>query len=343
MSISVKPFGMLSSGEEASIFLLSSGEFTASLTDFGATWMSFVMPDTKGERSDILLGFSTLSGFTGPHPYLGATIGRFANRIAGSKFAIDRAVYQVAANEGANQLHGGKRGFDKRMWKAEAGTIGNSPSVRFVRTSPDGEEGFPGSLDVEAIYILDSGGVLSIRFSADTDAATPVNLTNHAYFNLRGEGMGDILDHRLSLACDAYLPVGNDLIPTGKIESVEGTVMDFREEKPIGKDINHNFPGYDHCYVINSRSKKDTPFVKVRDPVSGRTMRIATSLPGVQFYSGQGLEGLPGKLGSLYGKFGGFCLEPEFYPDSPNRLEFPSCLLTPGHSWDHQIIYSFAV
>lgn len=349
MEIRKKPFGLLSSGEEISLFILSAGEYTACLTDYGATWVSFIMPDANGMRDDVLLGFPTLNGYVHKHPFFGSTVGRFANRIRNARFSIDGKEYHLWANEGSNHLHGGRRGFDKQVWQAETDTIGGDPAVRFSRTSPDGEEGYPGNLEVVLTVSLSAEGIFQLHYHAVSDAKTPVNLTNHAYFNLAGEGRGTILNHIVQLNSNMYLPVDSESIPLEKPAPVDGTPFDFTSPKPIGRDIEITGAGYDHCFLIeknDSTLQKDghlASCARVLEPSSGRSMEVRTTLPGLQFYTGNKLNGIPGKRGSLYGAHAGFCMETEFYPDSPNRPDFPSPYIEPGAAWDHRTIYAFDV
>lgn len=343
MSVEKKYFGTLSSGEDISLYVLRAGEFQASVTDYGAILVSLIVPDRNGIKEDVLLGFATLSGFAGRHPFFGSTVGRFANRIAGASFTLDGATYPLDANDGPNALHGGLKGFDRRVWDARIDGTDAVPAVIMSRTSPDGEEGYPGTLRVEVTFSLDPSGALGLSYRATTDRACPVNLTNHAYFNLAGEGRGNILGHRLRMACDAYLPVDSGSIPVGAPESVRGTPFDFTQAKEVGRDLGPDLDGFDHCFVIARPSGPGgmVEFADIAEPRYGRRMRVSTTLPGVQFYTGNKLQGLLGKRGSIYGKHSGFCLETQFYPDSPNRPDFPSCILRPGQVWEHATIYRF--
>ncbi len=339
MSIERKPFGMLASGEECSLFVLKSDDIVVSLTDYGATLVSILLSDGRGGRDDILLGCSTLSGYTLKHPFFGATVGRYANRISGSRFPIGGKEYELAANDGANHLHGGLKGFNTYVWKPEASEGASGTALRFTRTSPEGEEGYPGTLEAQVTFTL-SGGGLSIAYEARTSAETVVNLTNHAYFNLRGEGTGSILDHELALACSTYLPVGPSLIPTGEPVSVAGGAFDFRKAKRIGRDI-EAAGGYDHCFVLDRKALGLVEFAQVKEPKTGRRMTASTTLPGVQLYTGNSLYEVPGKRGSVYEKHGGFCLETQLFPDSPNKPSYPSSRLLPGELWAHETVYRF--
>jgi aldose 1-epimerase len=301
------------------------------------------MPDVFGHFDDILLGFSTLSGYAAKHPYFGATIGRFANRIGNSSFTINEKIYQLWANNNNNHLHGGRKGFDKYIWKYDISTIKGNPALKFSRTSINGEEGYPGTLQVEVIISLSAAGELTLHYIAVSDEKTPVNLTNHAYFNLKGEGKGTILDHLAQLEASEYLPVDAHLIPTGKISSVKGTALDFRAEKPIGLDIATLENGYDFCYIIDKELIPLKDCAQVREPSNNRLLKVATSLPAIQFYTGNNLRDVMGKCGSVYEKYAGFCLETEMYPDAPNHENFPTSYIAPGETWDHTTVYTFSI
>ncbi len=350
MTIIKKHFGTLATGEEVSFFLMEAGEFKAGWSDYGASWLSFVMPDIQGKMDDLLLGFSSLSPYTQVHPFFGATVGRFANRIADARFSVGPKEYKLFANNGSNHLHGGRRGFSRKLWDAEIDSIGGSPALMFTLRSPDGDEGYPGSLMVSVLVVLSSEGELRIAYDARSDSLTPVNLTNHAYFNLGGEGSGTILDHELRLGCSRYLPVDSRLIPlAGPPRDVGGTAFDFRNAKRIGADLDASFDGYDHCYMVDRAEGNDdaklslAPFATVIEPESRRRLDVSTSSPAVQFYTGNSLNAIMGKHGSVYGKHAGFCLETQYCPDSPNRPDFPSCWLCPGEAWKHETRYHFSV
>jgi len=340
MSIERKSFGILANGDEARLFIVKEGELTVTLTDYGAALVSILLPAGKGSCDDVLLGCSTLSGYTAKHPYYGVTAGRFANRIAGGRFSLSGKNFSLATNDGANHLHGGIKGFNTYAWKAETSEGPKGSAVKFSRTSPDGEEGYPGTLDVSVTFTLGAEGALSIAYDARSDADTIVNLTNHAYFNLRGEGRGTILDHDLQLECSSYLPVDAGLIPIGDPVAVEGGPFDFRKPKKIGRDI-VAAGGYDHCFLLDGKGPGLMHFADVGEPISGRRMTAATTLPGVQLYTGNFLAGSAGKRGSVYEKHGGFCLETELFPDSPNRPQYPSSRLQPGQVWAHETVYRF--
>jgi len=343
MSLCRKSFGTLSSGEDVSLYLLESGEYMASWSDYGASWLSLVMPDARGVKDDVLLGFSSFSPYAAKHPYFGATVGRFANRIAGASFSLAGKEYNLFSNDGENHLHGGRRGFGRRLWKGTMDTIDGNPSVRFSLDSADGEEGYPGNLHVAVTVTLDRTGELGIFYEAEADSLTPLNLTNHAYFNLAGEGSSTILEHELLLRCGRYLPVGASLIPLpGEPVEVNGTPFDFRKSKKIGDDIGTSLSGYDHCFIVDSLLA-DEPFAVATEKKRGRRLSVATTSPAVQFYTGNYLDGIMGKSGSVYGKHSGFCLETQYYPDSPNRPDFPSCNVEPGEIWAHSTKYRFSV
>jgi len=301
-----------------------------------------LVPTANGSELDVVLGSSTLAGYAARHPYFGATVGRFANRIGDARFSLDGVEYPLAANNGKNHLHGGLKGFDRRCWKAEAARDHGNPAVRMTITSPDADQGYPGRLDVVATFCLRSDNTLAIRYEATTDAPTPVSITNHSYFNLRGEGDGTVLEHQLELGASHYVSVGESLIPVaGAPLAVGGTPFDFRQRKAIGRDI-VAAGGYDHCYVIDGwDGSRLIKAASVVEPASGRTLDMYTDMPGVQFYSGNFISDVRGKRGSIYDKHAGFCLEAEYFPDSPNRPDFPSCILRPGSSYRHAIEYRF--
>jgi aldose 1-epimerase len=342
MSIEKKRFGVLASGEDAFLYVLKAGDIAVTISDYGAAIVSILLPAGKGRTDDVSLGLSTLAGYASKHPYFGVTVGRHANRIAGARFSLSGKEYRLEANDGANNLHGGPKGFESFVWKSEAFKKRGDPAVRLSRTSPDGEEGFPGDLDVAVVFSLGREGSLCISYEARTSAETVVNLTNHAYFNLKGEGRGTILDHKLRMACSKYLPVNQELIPTGAIADVADGPFDFRTAKPIGRDI-EAAGGYDHCFVLDRQGDSMAECAEVLEPGTGRRMTVATTLPGVQLYTGNFLAGSPGKRGGTYVKHGGFCLETELFPDSPHRPEFPSARLSPGEVWAHETVYRFII
>jgi aldose 1-epimerase len=340
MKITKKIFGLLSSGKKVRIYTLKAGDLILSVSEFGAVLTSLSVPSTKG-RDDILLGFSTLEGYTRNKPYIGAAIGRFGNRIGGGACTLNGRICKLYKNDGEHTLHGGRRGFDKLLWKGEVYEEKDGVFVRLELESPDGDEGFPGKLRAVVSYGLTKSSELIVDYAAKVDAPCPVNLTNHAYFNLAGEGRGDILSHELILHAASYVKVSGDLIPTGELAPVEGGPFDFTSRKPMGRDMAAAGGGYDHCYVINGEPGTLKPCAEVFEPLSGRSMKVLTTQPGVQFYSGNFLDGIPGKAGSVYGKHSGFCLETQHFPDSPNRPEFPSCIAGPNNDYHERSLFSF--
>jgi aldose 1-epimerase len=341
MKITKKTFGVLSSGKKVSLYILKAGDLTLSLSNFGATLVSLFLPSAKGPTQDVLLGYSTLDGYIYNKPYIGATIGRFGNRIGGGAFTLNDSVYELFRNDGDNTLHGGRRGFDKNLWKAAAYEERDGVFVRFELVSPDGDEGFPGNLKAVVSYGLTKSNELIADYMARLDAPCPVNLTNHAYFNLAGEGGGDILSHEVRLHAASYVEVGPRLIPTGTLTPVARGPFDFNRPKPIGRDIRATGDGYDHCFVVDGEPGKLRPCAEVFEPVSGRTMRVLTTQPGVQFYTGNFLEGVRGKAGSVYNKHAGFCLETQHFPDGPNQKSFPSCIFGPNREYHEKALFAF--
>jgi aldose 1-epimerase len=347
MKISQKPFGVLSDAGEVQLFTLEGGDLSFSLTDFGATWTSLFVPSKNGSRDDILLGYSTLEGYLYNNPHLGATIGRFANRIGGAAFNLNGEKYTLPRNDGENTLHGGRRGF-KRLWTAEPYTDRGGIFVRFELASPDGEEGFPGNFRAIVTYGLNHDNEIIARYEARVDAPCPVNITNHWYVNLTGEGTGDILSHELKLYAASYVESDKALLPTGKLIPVAGTPFDFRDFKSIKKDFSAVCggdteaagKGYDHCFVTDGTIGELRPCAEIRDPASGRSLKVAATQPGVQFYSGNFLNGVIGKAGSVYQKNAGFCLETQHFPDSPNRSEFPSAIYGPDRHYCEKAVFS---
>ena len=338
----VEEFGRTPEGEIVRLFTCTNRTGSVlKMIDYGATVVAVEVPDREGRKANVNLGFPTLEGYLGPHPYFGATVGRYANRIAGAKFTLDGVTYQLAANDGNNHLHGGIRSFSRVIWEAEPAETPEGVGVRFHRLSPDGEEGYPGNLDVTVLYLLTHDDELLIEYRATTDKPTVVNLTNHCYWNLAGAGVGDILEHVLMLEADYYLPVGPGLIPTGELAAVEGTPFDFREPTGIGARIDQVPGGYDHCFVLRSQSGEPALAARVKDPSSGRTMEIRTTQPGIQLYTANFLDGGPTVGG--FGKHAAFCLETQHYPDSPNRPEFPSTVLRPGEEYHQVTVHRFGV
>jgi aldose 1-epimerase len=347
MKISRKTFGILANGKKVHLYTLSAGELSFSITTLGATWTSIIVPSRRGRKEDVLLGAPSFTGYSAGQPALGITVGRFANRIGGAAFTLDGRTYKLEKNNGPNSLHGGRRGYDKALWKAESYKEKDGIYVRFEHESPDGDSGFPGKLRAVVTYGLTKSNEIIASYQAKADERTPVNLTNHAYFNLAGEGKGSILDHELTLHSSSLLEVDEGLIPTGKILPVEGTPYDFRSPKPIGKDleaaIRAGAPGgYDHCYVVDGETGKLRPCAEAFEGTSGRTLKILTTQPGVQFYTGNNLKEVPGKFGALYNRHDGFCLETQHYPDAPNKPEFPDSVFGPGRDYREKAVFAFS-
>jgi len=342
MSLHAKSFGKLPDGSVVTLFSLNNRNgMTASVINYGATLVSLEAPDRHGRLGDITLGFDTLDGYVQRNsPYFGCIVGRCANRIAHGRFHLDGREYRLATNNGAHHLHGGRKGFDKAYWQAETAD-GKNPSVKFTRLSPDGEEGYPGNLAVAVAYTLTDDNELIIDYTATTDKPTPVNLTNHSYFNLAGSG--DILGHELMIPSTQFVPVNDTLIPTGEIKPVAGTPMDFTRPTPIGRRIDQvkaDPRGYDHTFVLDGTGNELKLAARVRDPQSGRVLEVHTTEPGVQFYTGNFLNGaIAGKHGYAYPQHGGFCLETQHFPDSVNQPAFPSIILRPGQTYKQKTMF----
>jgi aldose 1-epimerase len=339
-------FGTVS-GQNVEIFTLRNAHgVEVKAASYGAIITSIVTPDRNGRPGDIVLGFDTIEGYLKDSPYFGAVVGRYGNRIAKGRFTLDGHTYSLATNNGPNHLHGGLKGFDKVVWKAEL--LQGKTGVAFSRRSPDGEEGYPGNLDVRIAYELTDRNELVIDYHATSDKATPVNLTQHSYFNLAGDG--DILGHQLMIAADRYTPVDNTLIPTGDLAPVEGTPFDFRTATAIGARIDQaneqlkNGGGYDHNWVLTRKDASRQLAARVVEPKTGRTLEVSTTEPGVQFYTGNFLDGkVVGKGGRAYQRRSGLCLETQHFPDSPNQPKFPSTILRPGGAYESQTVFTFGV
>jgi aldose 1-epimerase len=332
--------------------LANKNGITLDVLTYGGIITSLRVPDRTGALGDIVLGFDTAGRYveSPPPPFFGALIGRYANRIAGGRFTLDGRTYQLPINAPPNHLHGGPEGFDKRVWAVETRKVPGAETVRFARVSPDGEEGYPGSADVRVTYTLRDSNELVVEYRATTDAPTPINLTQHTYFNLSAGASADVLGHEVMIDGDRFTPVGSDLIPTGRCETVAGTPFDFRTPARIGPGIRAKHPqlanagGYDHNWVLNHTGEGVARAARVHDPKSGRVLEIWTTEPGVQFYSGNQLDGtLIGKEGRVYGKHAGLCLEPQHFPDSPNQPQFPSTILRPNQEYRSTSIYRFLV
>ena len=345
-------FGKLPDGREALLYTLRNAHgMEARITNYGGIIVSLTAPDSKGHPGDIVLGFDSLQGYRDKSPYFGALIGRYGNRIAYGEFTLDGVKYKLAKNNGPNSLHGGITGFDKVLWHAETFKSSNRVGIVLTYTSENGEEGYPGTLKASVTYTLTDKNELIFEYQATTDKATPVNLTQHSYFNLAGEGSGDILEHRLKLNADRFTPVDKTLIPTGELRPVQGTPFDFRKPEAIGARINDKNEqlefggGYDHNFVLNRRKGSELLLAaRVDEAKTGRVMEVFTTEPGIQFYSGNFLDGtITGKNGHVYGHRSGFCLEAQHYPDSPHHPSFPSTILRPGETYRSRTIYKFSV
>lgn len=342
-------FGTLADGTEVHRWSLENGGTRLKVLSYGGVVQTLEIPDREGRYANISLGYGDIASYVSGSCYFGATIGRYGNRIAGGRFTLDGASHQLSCSEGENTLHGGTGGFDTQVWDVEEFTSGADVGVRLTRASADGEMGFPGTLTAQVTYTLTEHGAWRIDYAATTDRATVVNLTNHTYFNLSGEGSGSVHDHELTLAAGRFTPTDGSLIPTGELASVAGTPFDFRQPKPVGRDIEADHPqlalagGFDHNFVLDKgATAQPEPFATLRDPRSGRTMTIATTEPGVQFYSGNFLDGTQkGPSGVPYGRGAGLCLETQHFPDSPNQPAFPSTTLRPGETYRSATVHAF--
>jgi aldose 1-epimerase len=339
-------FGKTPDGTSVDLYVLTNGKMTAKVMTYGAILTELQVPDRNGKMGDVVLGFDNLASYLAGHPYFGAMTGRVANRVAKGQFTLDGKEYKLAVNNGPNSLHGGLKAFDKKIWKAEDKSGPGGSAVKLTYTSPDGEEGYPGNLAVSVTYSVTPDNELKIDYAATTDKATPVNLTNHSYFNLTGPGSGDILGHELTILADEFTPVDETLIPTGKLAPVKGTPLDFTSPTPIGSRFNQltgDPLGYDHNYVLRGDGKTPALGARVFDPGSGRVLEMFTTEPGVQFYTANFLDGtLKGKGGVVYNKHHAFCLEAQHFPDSINHSNFPSTVLRPGEKYTQTTIYKFS-
>ena len=317
--------------------------FAVEVMCYGATLLSVETPDRHGKLENVVLRLETPADYVRGNPAMGPVIGRFANRIGGAKFTLDGVEHNVTANAGKNHIHGGKRGFSKRLWIAKV--LDGQDGVRFTLHSADGDEGYPGAVDVAATYSVRGADTLTIEYEAHTDAPTHVNLTNHAYWNLGGAGAGDVLDHVLEIFADQYLDTDSAKVPTGKILDVAGTPLDFTRPTAIGARIEAvNGANYDHCYVLRGGVKTaPAPIARVYDPGSGRVMEVSGTHPGVQLYTAKGLNGRYGLPGIPYGPYHGLCLETQHFPNTPNVAAFPSTVLRPGETYRHSTVHKFSV
>lgn len=345
-SVESANFGLTKVGEATEIYTLKNKNgLIAKVSTFGATLVELHVPDRDGKLADIINGFDDVSGYEGEgNQYFGCTVGRVCNRIAKGKFSLDGKEYTLAINNDPNHLHGGnEKAICRQVWKAEV--VDGKQAVTFSLTSPDGEEGYPGNLSMKVTYTLTDDNELRIDYEATTDQATPVNLTNHAYFNLGGAGSGTILGHELTLNSDQFTPTDDTLIPTGKIEPVAGTFLDFRTAHKIGERIPADdtpWKGYDHNYIVRGKAGEQRLAARVKDPKSGRVMEIHTDKPGIQFYSGNFLKEQAGKGGKKYPHRGAFCLETQHFPDSVNHANFPSTILKPGETFRTTTVHKFS-
>jgi aldose 1-epimerase len=345
---SQQPFGKAPDGTPVELYTLRNAKgIEARICNYGGLVISLKVPDRNGNFADVTLGYDNLEDYLKNSPYFGALIGRYGNRIAKGKFTLNGKAYTLAVNNEANALHGGIKGFDKVVWQAKPMQTSAGPALELNYVSRNGEEGYPGTLTVKAVYTLTADNGLRLEYTATTDQDTVVNLTHHSYFNLAGKG--DILGHEVYLNADKYTPVDSTLIPTGELRPVQGTPFDFRKPTTIGARINQNDEqlkfgkGYDHNWVINKTSGKLELMARVYEPTTGRVMEVWSTEPGLQFYSGNFLDGtIKGKGGRVYQFRNGFCMEPQHFPDSPNRPEFPSVVLKPGQVYQNTIIYRFS-
>ncbi len=343
-------FGTTPDGKAVDLYTLTNPHgIEVRIMTYGGIIVSLKTPDKNGNSADITLGFDSLAAYVAKNPFFGALVGRYGNRIGKARFTLDGKEYKLAVNNGPNALHGGLKGFDKVVWQAEPFEKGSERGLILKYTSVDGEEGYPGTLHVVVTYTLDDKNEFSIHYHATTDKATPVNLTNHTYFNLAGEGSGNILGEELTLNADHFTPVDSTLIPTGTIASVHGTPFDFTKPFAIGARINDTNDqqisfggGYDHNFVINRKAPGLALVGRVYDATSGRVLEVDTTEPGVQLYTGNFLDGVHGKNGHVYNKRDAFCLETQHFPDSPNQANFPSTIVRPGQAYNSTTIWRFS-
>jgi aldose 1-epimerase len=350
-AITKKHWSTLTTGEDIDLYKLRNSQGTeATITNFGGRLVTLCVPDRNGKFSDVVLGFDSLDGYLAKNPYFGALVGRYANRIANAEFKLNGETFHLAKNNGNNSLHGGTKGFDKVVWKASETTYKGSPALQLTYLSKDGEDGYPGNLRATVTYSLSDGDELTIDYQATTDKDTVINLTNHSYFDLSGQAAGSILDHEVMINADKFTPVNANLIPTGELKPVKGTPFDFTNMKRMGEHIDEKDQqleyglGYDHNYVINSSGGELTLAARVKEPKSGRVMEVSTTQPGVQFYTGNHLDGhVKGKGGVTYGFRWAFCLETQHFPDSPNQSAFPSAVLKAGEKYHGITVFKFSV
>lgn len=344
------PFGKTADGKEIDVYTLTNAKgMEARIMTYGGTLVSLKAPDRNGHMASVVLGFDSAKPYVEGVPFYGALIGRYANRIANGQFTLDGKTYQLPKNDGPNSLHGGTRGFDKRLWKAEPVETKEGPALKLTYVSADGEEGYPGQLTVHVTYTLRNDNALDIKYEATTTKPTVVNLTNHSYFNLSGDPNKKILDDQLMINAEAFTPINATLIPTGEIKPVTGTPFDFRVPTAIGKWINADNQqlkyghGYDHNWVLaKAKPGAMTLAATLTDPVSGRVLKVTTTQPGLQFYSGNFMDGKPAGKGTVYNHRTGLCLETQHFPDSPNHPKFPSTVLRPGQTFHSETVFALS-
>jgi aldose 1-epimerase len=348
--IHMSTFGRMADGRTIDLYTLTNNQgMRVSITNYGGIVVSIVVPDRNGKPGDVVLGFDNLEGYLGKEPYFGALVGRYANRIGNARFKLHGVEYKLPANNGPNSLHGGIQGFDKRVWTARE-IHGEHPALELTYLSKDGEEGYPGNLSAKVVYSLTDDNALRIDYTATTDKDTVVNLTNHSYFNLAREGEGDILKHKIMINADRFTPIDSTLIPTGELRKVDSTPFDFRKPALIGARIDADEEqirfgkGYDHNLVLSRSGAGLSLAARVTDAESGRVLEVLTTQPGLQFYTGNFLDGsVHGKSGKSYGRRSAFCLETQHFPDSPNKPSFPSTVLKPGETFRESTVYRFSV
>ncbi len=345
-NVTKQDFGKTPDGVPVELYTLTNGRgMQTRIMTYGGTVVSLTAPDRQGNFADVVLGMDDLAGYLKGVPYFGALIGRYGNRIGHAQFTLDGQVYRLAANNNGNSLHGGNRGFDKRVWNAAV----KGDSLELTYLSKDGEEGYPGNLSAKVVYTVTPADELKIEYTATTDKDTVLNLTNHSYFNLKGQGEGDILQHEVTINADHFTPTDAGLIPTGEIRAVKGTPLDFTKPTAIGARIGQNDEqlkaagGYDHNWVLNRSGAGLVKAAEVYEPTTGRVMQVWTTQPGLQFYAGNFLNGtIRGKGGKVYPRRGAFCMETQHFPDSPNHPDFPSTELKPGETYDQVTVYHFS-
>ncbi|MFN8376611.1 MAG: aldose epimerase family protein [Anaerolineae bacterium] len=348
-TLTKKPFGTLPDGRAVEEYTLSNNGVEVQIMTYGGVITALRVPDRHGEVRNVVLGFADLAGYLGRNPYLGSITGRFANRIANGRFMLDGVTYNLGVNDSTNSLHGGLKGFDKRLWQAQEIRRTSEVGVALSYLSPDGEEGYPGNLSVTVTYTLNAAHELRMDYQATTDKATVVNLTNHAYFNLEGNGAGTIYDHVLTLNAERYTPVNDALIPTGELAPVAGTPFDFCEAKRIGGRVRSAHPqmvlahGYDHNFVLKRSGDGLSLAARLYEPKSGRVMEVLTTEPAIQLYTGNFVDGtLVGSSGGTYRQGDGLCLETQHFPDAPNQPTFPSTVLRPGETYQTSTVLRFS-